>query len=500
MADPRGFLDVGKAEAAARPADERVKDWLDVYADTDPLKEDHNVSEQARRCMDCGIPFCHSGTAGCPLGNLIPEWNDLVRRGRWDVASDRLHATNNFPEFTGKICPAPCESACVLSISQATTGGSVTIKRIEKTIAEDAWREGYVRPQTSKTTSGKSVAVVGSGPAGLAAAQQLTRAGHAVTVYERDDRLGGLLRYGIPEYKLQKADIDRRLAQMRDEGTEFVTSCNVGVDLTVPQLRERFDAVVLAVGALKARDNPVPGRDLGGVHLAMEHLVPANKECEGDGPSQISAQGKHVVIIGGGDTGADCLGTAHRQGAASVTQLDYNPELPEERDDDRSPWPTWPLILRSSSAHVEGGERKYQVAVQRFIGDDKGNVSAMVLAEVTVERDQDGRRTIVPIGGEFQLPCEMALFAIGFDGVEDMTLLTDLELATNRRGALGCGSDWQTDAPGVFVCGDAHRGASLVVWAIAEGRAAARGVDEFLMGASDLPSPVHPAALPLSVR
>ena len=501
MADPHGFLEVDKAETPTRPVYERVNDWREVYADSDPLIEIQNVSEQARRCMDCGIPFCHSGSAGCPLANLIPEWNDLVRRGRWEAASDRLHATNNFPEFTGKICPAPCESACVLSISQATTGGSVTIKRIEKTIAQEAWREGFVRAQPAKITSGKSVAVVGSGPAGLAAAQQLTRAGHAVTVYERDDRLGGLLRYGIPEYKLQKSDVERRLAQMREEGTEFVVSCNVGVDLTVPELRERYDAVVLAVGALKARDNSaVPGRGLGGVHLAMEHLVPANKECEGDGPSPISAQGKHVVIIGGGDTGADCLGTAHRQGAASVTQLDYNPELPEERDEDLSPWPTWPLILRSSSAHVEGGERRYQVAVQRFIGDENGNVAAMVLAEVTVERDEDGRRTIVPVGDEFELPCELALFAIGFEGVEDMQLLSDLELAPNRRGALGCGSDWQTDAPGVFVCGDAHRGASLVVWAIAEGRAAARGVDEFLMGESDLPSPVHPAALPLSVR
>ncbi|PYE15874.1 glutamate synthase (NADH) small subunit [Williamsia limnetica] len=501
MADPRGFLEVGKAEAVTRPVYERVNDWRDVYADNDPLKENEKVAEQARRCMDCGIPFCHSGTAGCPLGNLIPEWNDLVRRGRWDAASDRLHATNNFPEFTGKICPAPCESACVLSISASTTGGSVTIKRIEKTIAEEAWREGLVGPQTSMTHSGKTVAVVGSGPAGLAAAQQLTRAGHTVTVFERDDRLGGLLRYGIPEYKLQKSDVDRRLGQMRAEGTEFVTGCNVGVDLTVADLRERFDAVVLAVGALAARDNTaVPGRDLNGVHLAMEHLVPANRECEGDGPSPISARGKHVVIIGGGDTGADCLGTAHRQGAASVTQLDYNPELPSDRDDNRSPWPTWPLILRSSSAHAEGGARRYEVAVQRFVGDDDGNVVAMVLAEVTVKRDDDGNRTVVPIGDEFELPCELALFAIGFEGVERTHLLAELELTPNRRGALACGSDWQTDAPGVFVCGDAHRGASLVVWAIAEGRAAARGVDEFLMGESDLPSPVHPAALPLSVR
>ncbi|SIS20176.1 glutamate synthase subunit beta [Williamsia sterculiae] len=500
MADPRGFLEVERKDAAARPARERVHDWRDVYAVDDPRKERAEVSKQARRCMDCGIPFCHSGSAGCPLGNLIPEWNDLVRRNRWDAASSRLHATNNFPEFTGKICPAPCEAACVLSISEATTGGAVTIKRVEKEIAETAWQDGYIEPNPPAVRTGRSVAVVGSGPAGLAAAQQLTRAGHDVTVFERDDRLGGLLRYGIPEYKLQKTDIDRRLAQMRAEGTEFVTGVEVGDDLSVEQLRERFDAVVLAVGALKARDNPVPGRDLKGVHLAMEHLVPANRECEGDGPSPISAEGKHVVIIGGGDTGADCLGTAHRQGASSITQLDYNAELPADRDDARSPWPTWPLVMRSSSSHVEGGERRYEVAVQRFLGDEHGSVRAMILAEVTVERDDAGNRSIVPVGEEFEIPCELALFAIGFEGVEDSRLLDDLNVRRSPRGAVPCGSDWQTDAPGVFVCGDAHRGASLVVWAIAEGRAAARGVDEFLMGASDLPSPVHPNALPLSAR
>ncbi|MEE4023106.1 glutamate synthase subunit beta [Gordonia sp. PKS22-38] len=501
MADPRGFLEVGKKESRYRPVGERVQDWGDVYAHPDnPMLELTEVSEQARRCMDCGIPFCHSGTAGCPLGNLIPEWNDLVRRGRWDAASARLHATNNFPEFTGLVCPAPCEAACVLSISEATTGGSVTIKRVEKTIAYESWAEGIIGPEPPAATTGKSVGVVGSGPAGLAAAQQLTRAGHEVTVYERDDRLGGLLRYGIPEYKLPKSDVDRRVAQMRAEGTEFVTSCDVGVDLSVDDLRSRHDAVVLAIGAMEARDNPVPGRDLNGVHLAMEHLVPANKECEGDGPTPITAAGKHVVIIGGGDTGADCLGTAHRQGAASVVQLDYNPALPEDRDDDRSPWPTWPLVMRTSSAHAEGGVRKYEVAVQRFVGDSDGNVTMMVLAEVQVSREPDGRRVVTPVGDEFEIPCDMALFAIGFAGVRGGPLLDDLSLEPNRRGVLSCGSDWQTDAPGVFVCGDAHRGASLVVWAIAEGRSTARAVDEFLMGGSDLPSPVRPAALPLSVR
>jgi glutamate synthase (NADPH) small chain len=498
VADPRGFLEVAKVEAAKRPVDERVGDWHEVYERQDPIERADEVSAQARRCMDCGIPFCHSGTAGCPLGNLIPEWNDLVRRGRWDAASDRLHATNNFPEFTGRLCPAPCEAACVLSIAEETTGGSVTIKRIEQTIADHAWLDGIVEPQPAAISTGKRVAVVGSGPAGMAAAQQLTRAGHEVTIYERDDRIGGLLRYGIPEYKMEKAVLNQRLAQMRAEGTRFVTECEVGVDLTVEQLRAQHDAAVLAVGALRARDYHVEGRNLGGVHLAMAHLVPANRECEGDGPSPISAKGKHVVIIGGGDTGADCLGTAHRQGAASVTQLDYNPEPPEARDESLSPWPTWPLVLRTSPAHAEGGHRRYEVAVQRFVGDAHGNLTGIQIAEVRVTRE-NGRRIITPVGESLALPCDLALLAIGFDGVEHMPLLDSLGLELNRRGALSCGPDWQTTAPGVFVCGDAHRGASLVVWAIAEGRSAAHAVDTYLMGASDLPEPVRPTALPLAV-
>ena len=499
MADPFGFLKVGKIEAAKRPVDERIGDWHEVYEHQDAHQRAGEVSQQARRCMDCGIPFCHSGTAGCPLGNLIPEWNDLVRRGRWDAASDRLHATNNFPEFTGRLCPAPCEAACVLSIAESETGGAVTIKRIEQTIVDQAWLDGIIEPQPAFISTGRDVAVVGSGPAGLAAAQQLTRAGHHVTVYERDDRLGGLMRYGIPEYKLEKATLNQRLAQMRAEGTRFVTDCEVGVDLTVDHLRRQHDAVVLAVGALRSRDNQVDGRELRGVHLAMEHLVPANKECEGDGPSPISAAGKHVVIIGGGDTGADCLGTAHRQGAASVTQLDYNPEPPGQRDDAKSPWPSWPMVLRTSPAHAEGGARRYEVAVQKFVGDDSGNLRAMVIAEVRVERDADGRRLVTAVGEPIELPCELALLAIGFEGVEPMPLLDGLELTLNKRGALPCGSDWQTDAPGVFVCGDAHRGASLIVWAIAEGRSAAHAVDAYLMGESDLPAPVKPGALPLAV-
>ncbi|QSE78589.1 glutamate synthase subunit beta [Rhodococcus koreensis] len=499
MADPQGFLHIVKKEARKRPVAERIHDWNEVYAPQSSAERSAEVSEQAARCMDCGIPFCHSGSAGCPLGNLIPEWNDLVRRGRWSAASERLHATNNFPEFTGRVCPAPCESACVLSLADTHTTGSVTIKRIEQAIADVAWESGTVVPTPPMIATGRKVAVVGSGPAGLAAAQQLTRAGHDVTVYERDDRLGGLLRYGIPEFKMEKAILDQRLMQMRAEGTHFVTDCEVGVDLTVEQMSANFDAVVLAIGALRARDNTtVEGRELNGIHLAMEHLVTSNKECEGDGPADITAKGKHVVIIGGGDTGADCLGTAHRQGALSVTLLDYNPELPTERDEEATPWPAWPMVLRTSPAHAEGGVRRYQVAVQRFLGDANGNVRSMVLAEVEVTRE-DGKRIITPVGEEIELPCELALFAIGFEGVDLGPLLDDYGLSPTRRGALSCGPGWQTTAPGVFVCGDAHRGASLVVWAIAEGRSAAHAVDVYLTGASDLPSPVHPTALPLAV-
>ncbi|GAA4480800.1 glutamate synthase subunit beta [Rhodococcus olei] len=500
MADPHGFLNVRKVEAPKRPVADRVRDWREVGAEQSPAARAREVAEQATRCMDCGIPFCHSGSAGCPLGNLIPEWNDLVRRGRWSAAADRLHMTNNFPEVTGRICPAPCEAACVLSIAENDTGGSVTIKRIEQAIADAAWEGRAVAPQAATVSSGRTVAVVGSGPAGLAAAQQLTRAGHDVTVFERDDRLGGLLRYGIPAFKLDKVVIDRRIDQMRAEGTHFVIDCNVGADVSVSQLRQRYDAVVLAVGALRARDNTtVQGRELDGIHLAMEHLVLANRECEGDGESPVTAHGKHVVIIGGGDTGADCLGTAHRQGALSVTQLDYHAEAPVVRDDERSPWPSWPMVLRTSPAHAEGGVRRYEVAVQRFLGDEAGHVRSMVLAEVRVTRDEQGRRHITPIGEEVELPCDLALLAIGFEGVEHSVLLDDFGLDLTRRGVLACGPDWQTSAPGVFVCGDAHRGASLVVWAIAEGRSAAHAVDVFLTGHSDLPSPVHPAALPLEV-
>ena len=498
MADPTGFLKHQRVDARKRPVDERLGDWGEVYAALDPAVRAHDTATQAARCMDCGIPFCHSGSAGCPLGNLIPEWNDLVRRGAWTAASERLHATNNFPEFTGRLCPAPCEAACVLALTPAA-GGAVAIKRVEQAIADVAWDRGTVTAVPPTVASGRRVAVVGSGPAGLAAAQQLTRAGHDVVVYERDDRLGGLLRYGIPEFKMEKAALDRRLAQLRAEGTRFVTSCEVGLDLSVDELRASYDAVVLAVGAMRARDMDVPGRDLRGVHLAMEHLVPANRACEGDGPSPVDAAGRHVVIIGGGDTAADCLGTAHRQGAATVAQLDLYPEPPTARDDDRTPWPTWPWILRTYPAHEEGGERRFAVAVDRFVGDESGDVRAIVLREVRVRKDRDGARVITPVSDqEIELPCTMALLAIGFDGVARMPLLSDLGVTPNGRGVIPCGSDWQTSAPGVFVCGDAHRGASLVVWAIAEGRSVAHAVDAYLTGASDLPAPVHPTALPLT--
>jgi len=505
VADPSGFLKHQRKEAAKRAKEDRLADWREVYADVEPAERDMQVRTQASRCMDCGIPFCHSGSAGCPLGNLIPEWNDLVRVGDWSSASNRLHATNNFPEFTGRLCPAPCESACVLALTP-DADGAVAIKRVEQAIADVSWEKDLIRPRQAIVSSGKKVAVVGSGPAGLAAAQQLTRAGHEVTVYERDDRLGGLLRYGIPEFKMEKKVLDRRLAQLREEGTRFVTGCEVGGSrpgaLSVETLRATFDAVVLAVGALRGRDAPdVPGRSLSGVHLAMDHLVPANKECAGDGPTSISAAGKHVIVIGGGDTGADCYGTATRQGAASVTQLDQYPQPPTARDDERSPWPVWPVILRTYPAHEEAGERRFAVAVDEFVDDGNGNVKAIRLREVRVRRDPTtGAREVTPVGDHVEeLPADLVLLAIGFEGVEDMPLLPGLGLDLTRRGTLSCGSDWQTRAEGVFVCGDAHRGASLVVWAIAEGRSVANSVDAFLTGHSDLPAPVHPTALPLAV-
>ncbi|TML32530.1 MAG: glutamate synthase subunit beta [Actinobacteria bacterium] len=488
MPDPQGFLRYERQLPKRRPVPVRIQDWSEVY----PPADDELIREQATRCMDCGIPFCHHG---CPLGNRIPDWNDLVRTGQWQFAIEQLHATNNFPEFTGRLCPAPCEAACVLAIAG---GQSVTIKQVEVEIINRAFDLGYVTPQPAPEPSGRSVAVVGSGPAGLAAAQQLARAGHAVTVYERDDEPGGLLRYGIPDFKLEKRHIDRRLTQLRAEGVGLVTGCAVGVDLTVEELRQRHDAVILAAGALAGRDMPdTPGRRLAGVHLAMEHLVPPNRVVAGKQDSvDIDAAGKHVIIIGGGDTAADCLGVAHRQGAASVTQLDLYPLPPRERDESRDPWPCWPWILREYPAHEEGGERVFAVAVQEFVGQER--VRAIRIAEVTVVK-RDGRRqvTVVP-GTERELPADLVLLAIGFEGTEEGPLLDQLGLARNPRGGMDCGPDWQTAVPGVFVAGDMHRGASLIVWAIAEGRAAAAAVHTYLGGDGVLPTPVDPAAVPLT--
>jgi glutamate synthase (NADPH/NADH) small chain len=488
MADPRGFLTDQRELPARRPVDVRIRDWHEVYTE----QRQEQLREQAGRCMDCGIPFCHNG---CPLGNLIPEWNDLVWRQDWAGASERLHATNNFPEFTGRLCPAPCESACVLAINPEQTSGPVTIKQVEVQIADHAWQHGLLPPAPPDRLSGKTVAVVGSGPAGLAAAQQLARAGHTVAVYERADRIGGLLRYGIPEFKMEKRHLNRRLEQMRAEGVKFRPGVNIGEDITGDALRARYDAVVIAAGATASRDLPVPGRELAGIHQAMEYLPLANKVQEGDlVSSPIDAAGRHVVIIGGGDTGADCLGTAIRQGAASVRQLEIMPCPPEQRPDS-TPWPTWPLILRTSSAHEEGGERAYAVSTERFLGDEHGRVRALELVEV---RMQDGRFT--PVEGTSQeIPADLVLLAMGFTGPERGGLIDQLDLALDPRGAIARDESFMTNVDGVFVAGDAGRGQSLIVWAIAEGRAAAAAVDRYLGGEADLPAPIRPTDRPLVV-
>ncbi len=437
--------------------------------------------------MDCGIPFCHDG---CPLGNLIPEWNDLVWRDDWRPAIERLHATNNFPEFTGRLCPAPCEAACVLGINS----DAVTIKQVEVSIIDRAWDEGWVTPHPPDRLSGRTVAVVGSGPAGLAAAQQLTRAGHTVVVLERADAIGGLLRYGIPEFKMENRHLDRRLAQLRAEGTRFKTGVDIGTDITGPDLLQRYDAVVLAVGATAARDLPVPGRELSGIVQAMDYLPHANRAALN--PSYevpLSAAGRHVVIIGGGDTGADCLGTAHRQGALSVTQLEIMPEPPPHRAA-TTPWPTWPLMMRTSSAHEEGGERVYAVSTTRFMGDDEGAVRALELVEVELV---DGR--FQPIDGtQKELPAQLVLLAMGFTGPEQGGLLEQLGVTLDTRGNVDRDDSYLTSVPGVFVAGDAGRGQSLIVWAIAEGRACAAAVDEWLEAETALPRPIPPTARPLT--
>ena len=486
MADPNGFLKYTRRETPRRrPVPLRLRDWNEVYEDFDH----EALQQQASRCMDCGIPFCHNG---CPLGNLIPEWNDLVHRDRWQEAIERLHATNNVPEFTGRLCPAPCEASCVLGIN----ADPVTIKQVEVEIIDNAFDEGWVVPKRAHLLTGKTVAVVGSGPAGLAVAQQLTRAGHDVTVYERADRIGGLLRYGIPEFKMEKRHIDRRLEQMRAEGTRFEAGVNIGVDITGAQLRERFDAVVLAGGATDWRDLPIPGRDLGGIHQAMEYLPWANKATHGDpvldadGQPPITAKGKRVVIIGGGDTGADCLGTAHRQGAASVHQFEIMPRPPEERADS-TPWPTYPLVYRVSSAHEEGGERVFAVNTERFMGGD-GRVTGLRAHEVAMS---DGVFAKVE-GSDFELEADLVLLAMGFVGPERPGLLTELDVELTDRGSVARNADFETSVSGVFVAGDMGRGQSLIVWAIAEGRAAAAGVDRFLMGTTALPAPILPTAAP----
>ena len=486
MADPRGFLVHGRELPTRRPVPVRLGDWREVY-DNFPADK---LRQQASRCMDCGIPFCNNG---CPLGNLIPDWNDLVHRGHWRRAIERLHATNNFPEFTGRLCPAPCEAACVLGIHEPP----VTIKQVEVEIVDRAWAEGWIVPQPAAARTGRSVAVVGSGPAGLAAAQQLTRAGHRVVVFERDDRIGGLLRYGIPEFKMEKRHLDRRLAQMEAEGTEFRADVDVGTDVTAEALQADFDAVVLACGATAWRDLPIPGRDLRGVYQAMEYLPLANRVQEGDLDSTpISAAGKRVVIIGGGDTGADCLGTAHRQQAASIRQFEIMPRPPDERGD-ADPWPTWPMIYRVSSAHEEGGERDYAINTIEFIGDGDGNLAA--LATVRVEQHwRDGRMGFDPVAGtEAEIPAELVLLAMGFVGPERGPLLDQFGVELDGRGNVARDERWATSVPGVYVCGDMGRGQSLIVWAIAEGRACAAAVDAELTGSTGLPSVVTPASRPL---
>jgi glutamate synthases, NADH/NADPH, small subunit len=485
VADPKGFLKVAERELPKRrPVSVRLMDWKEVYEAGDAA----TLRRQAGRCMDCGVPFCHQG---CPLGNLIPEWNDLTWRGEGRQAIERLHATNNFPEFTGRLCPAPCESSCVLGINQP----AVTIKQIEQTIIDDAWSNGWVQPHPPQRLTGKTVAVVGSGPAGLAAAQQLTRAGHTVAVYERDDRIGGLLRYGIPDFKLEKKQLEQRLAQMTAEGTRFRAGVDIGTDIAWDDLRARYDAVVVATGAMVPRDLPVPGRDLPGVHFAMEYLVQQNRAGAGDSVAdQITAEGKHVVVLGGGDTGSDCIGTAHRQGAASVTNLAIGKRPPEQRPE-HQPWPTSPTVFEVQTSHEEGGRREFLASTVEFLANEFGEVRAIRVAETEY---LDGRR-VPKAGTEREIPADLVLLALGFTGPEQAELSDQLGLPFDARGNAERDDDYQTSTPGVFVAGDAGRGQSLIVWAIAEGRAAAAAVDRYLEGETSLPEPVRPTDRAIAV-
>ncbi|MEY4422510.1 MAG: glutamate synthase small chain [Actinomycetota bacterium] len=485
MADPKGFINTPRELPKRRPVDVRIKDWKEVYQE----QEFSHLQKQAGRCMDCGIPFCHQG---CPLGNLIPEWNDLIWRGEKPEAIDRLHATNNFPEFTGRLCPAPCETACVVAINAE----AVTIKQVELRTIEEAFLEKRIVPLIPDRLSGKTVAVIGSGPAGLAAAQQLTRAGHTVVVYERAEKIGGLLRYGIPEFKMEKSIVDRRLYQMEQEGTRFRTGVNVGKDLTGSALRSKYDAVVIAIGATNWRDLDIPGRDAKGVYQAMEYLPWGNKQALGEltAPAEINAEGKHVVILGGGDTGADCLGTAIRQGAASVTQLEIMPRPSDERVETQ-PWPTYPMVYRVSSAHEEAGERIYSVSTQEFLKDSSGNLRAIKIIETELV---DGKFRPVS-GSEKEIPADLVFLALGFTGPEKGELLDQLEVKLDEKGNIIRDHQYATTSEGVFVCGDAGRGQSLIVWAIAEGRSAAAAIDKYLTGNTQLPYPIEPTARPLMV-